>query len=85
VSTLSIGDAIIVAVSGGVGTLIGGTITAVVAFRTKLMEFRASINLEEVAARRRQGERQAEVSQQLLAALSKHSARSGCVISCCAA
>jgi hypothetical protein len=69
VSTLAFGDAIIVAVSGGVGTLVGGTITAVVTFRIKLMESRASINLEQVAARRRQGERQAEVSQQLLAAL----------------
>jgi hypothetical protein len=69
VSTLSLGDAIIVAVSGGIGTLIGGTITAVVTYRIKLVETGASANLEQVAARRRQAERQAEVSQQLLAAL----------------
>jgi hypothetical protein len=68
-SALSLGDAIIVAAAGGLGTLAGGTITAVVAYRTKLVESRAYAILERAAARRRQGERQAEISQQLLTAL----------------
>ena len=68
-NALSFGDALIVAVAGGVGTLVGGTITAAVTYRTKLVESRASEALEQAAALRRQGERQAEISQQLLAAL----------------
>jgi hypothetical protein len=68
-SALSFGDAIAVAVAGGVGTLIGGAITAAITYRTKLLEFRFSEQFEKNAARRRQGERQAEISQQLLSAL----------------
>lgn len=69
IAALTLGDAIIVAVAGGIGTLIGGTITGIVTYRTKLIETRASANLELAGARRRQGERQAEVCQKLLEAL----------------
>jgi hypothetical protein len=68
-SALSFDDALLVAIAGGVGTLVGGAITAAVAYRTKLLEFRVSAALEQTAARRRQGERQAEIAQQLLTAL----------------
>jgi hypothetical protein len=69
VSALSFGDAVVVAVAGGIGTLIGGTITAIVAYKTKLIEARANAALDLAGAQRRQGERQAEVSQQLLSSL----------------
>lgn len=68
-TSLSFGDAFIVAMAGGVGTLFGGVITAVIAYRTKLLETRAGSLIQLVEARRRQGERQAELAQQLLTVL----------------
>lgn len=68
-ANLTFGDAVVVAVCGGVGTIVGGFIASLSSYWIKGIETRAQAELSVAEARRRQGERQVLASHAVLDSL----------------